>query len=265
MQCWEAIKKTWNCSSYGSLGCKKTKLRVTQVKNSVYCKEAELSQNQRTWNQVQSSIRGDGEEQKQLATGSISLSWATGSSLLFPSCQLHFPFSAEQLPPFTHQLANVCHYFQFTRLFHHQLSAILCLILSSQDRICSASLFSWCKVTQSQISRQLVAQTVKNLAVMQETWFWSLGWEDPLEKGMATHSSSLAWKIPWAEEPGRLQSMGSQRVEYDWTTNIFTFLAFNTLANLESGGHPSFSSALVVCVRVFLDGCWSEGGVCAKL
>ena len=50
---------------------------------------------------------------------------------------------------------------------------------------------------------------------MQETWFPSLGWEDPLEKGMATHSSILAWRIPWTEEPDRLQSMGSQRVRYD--------------------------------------------------
>ena len=60
-----------------------------------------------------------------------------------------------------------------------------------------------------------MARMVKNLLAMQETWVQSLGWEDPLEKGMATHSSILARKIPWTEEPGRLQSMGSQRVEYD--------------------------------------------------
>ena len=57
-----------------------------------------------------------------------------------------------------------------------------------------------------------MAQTVKCLPAVQETWVRSLGWEDPLEKEMATHSSGLAWKIPWTEEPGRLQSMGSQRV-----------------------------------------------------
>ena len=56
----------------------------------------------------------------------------------------------------------------------------------------------------------LVAQTVKNLPVMQETRVQSLGQEDPLEKGMANHSSILAWRIPWTEEPGGLQSMGSQ-------------------------------------------------------
>ena len=61
----------------------------------------------------------------------------------------------------------------------------------------------------------LVAQTVKNLPTMQEIWVQSLGWEVPLEKGMVTHSSILAWKIPWIEEPGKLQSMGLQRVRHD--------------------------------------------------
>ena len=60
-----------------------------------------------------------------------------------------------------------------------------------------------------------MAQTVKNLPAMWETWVRSLGWEDPLEEGMVTHSSILAWRIPWTEEPGRLQSMGSQRVGHD--------------------------------------------------
>ena len=54
-----------------------------------------------------------------------------------------------------------------------------------------------------------MAEAVKNLPAMQETQVQSLGWEDPLEKKMATHSSTLAWKIPWMKEPGRLQSMGS--------------------------------------------------------
>ena len=59
----------------------------------------------------------------------------------------------------------------------------------------------------------LVAQWVKNLSAVQETWVQSLGWEDPLEKEMATHSSILAWRIPWAEEPSRLQSIGSQEMD----------------------------------------------------
>ena len=61
----------------------------------------------------------------------------------------------------------------------------------------------------------------KNLPVMQEmqkTWVQSLGWEDPLEEEIATHSSTLAWKIPWTEEPGRLQSIGSQRVGHNLVT-----------------------------------------------
>ena len=61
----------------------------------------------------------------------------------------------------------------------------------------------------------LVAHSVKNLPEVQETWVRSLGWEDPLEKEMATHSSILAWRILWTEEPGGLQSMGSQRVGHD--------------------------------------------------
>ena len=63
-----------------------------------------------------------------------------------------------------------------------------------------------------------VAQLVKNLATMWETWVWSLGWEDPLRKGKATHSRILAWRIPWTT-----QSMGLQRVEHNWATFTFTF------------------------------------------
>ena len=61
----------------------------------------------------------------------------------------------------------------------------------------------------------LVAQMVKNLPVMQETWLQFLGWEDPLEKGVVPHSRVLAWRIPWTEEPGRLQFVALQRVGHD--------------------------------------------------
>ena len=60
-----------------------------------------------------------------------------------------------------------------------------------------------------------IAQSVKNLPAMQESQVQFLGWEDPLEKGMATHSSIVAWRIPWTEEPGGLQFTGSQRVRHD--------------------------------------------------
>ena len=77
----------------------------------------------------------------------------------------------------------------------------------------------------------LLAQTVKSLPAVRETWARSLGGEDPLEKEMATHSNILAWRIPWTEEPGRLWSMGSQRVGHDWVTSIslFTFTSFEKL------------------------------------
>ena len=68
----------------------------------------------------------------------------------------------------------------------------------------------------------LVAQTVKNLATTRETWVRSLGWEDPLEEGMATHSSIITWRIPWTEEPGGLQPMGLHRVGHDWATKHST-------------------------------------------
>ena len=68
----------------------------------------------------------------------------------------------------------------------------------------------------------LVAQLVKNLPAMQETRVRSWGLEDPLEKEIASHSSILAWKISWTEEPGGLQSMGSQKVGHDWATNIYS-------------------------------------------
>ena len=68
---------------------------------------------------------------------------------------------------------------------------------------------------RNSLRASLVAQMVKNLPAVQKTWFLSLGWEDPLEEEVATHFSILAWRIPWTEEPGRLQSMGLERVEHD--------------------------------------------------
>ena len=69
-----------------------------------------------------------------------------------------------------------------------------------------------------------MAQAVKCLPEMQETWVQSQGWEDPLEKEIATHSSTLAWKITWMEDPGRLQTMGSQRAGHDWAISLSFFL-----------------------------------------
>ena len=73
----------------------------------------------------------------------------------------------------------------------------------------------------------LMAQMVKKLPAMQETWVRSLGWEDALEKGMVTHSSILAWRIPWTEQPGTLYPIGSQRVGHDWVTNTHSLTYFS--------------------------------------
>ena len=81
----------------------------------------------------------------------------------------------------------------------------------------------------------LVAQMVKNPTAIRETWVWSLGREDSLEEGLTTYSSILAWRIPWTEEPGGLQSMGLQRVGNDWAT--FTHLTLGS-----SGKEPSCQS-----------------------
>ena len=78
--------------------------------------------------------------------------------------------------------------------------------------ICPSRVPSTALPSPAPLKASLVAQTVKNLPAMWETWDRSLGREDPLEKGMATHSSILAWRIPWLEEPGGLESMGSQRL-----------------------------------------------------
>ena len=69
----------------------------------------------------------------------------------------------------------------------------------------------------------LEAQMVNNMPAIQETQLRSLGWEDPLEEGMATHSSILVWRIPWTEEPGGLQSIWLQRVRHDWSNLVYTF------------------------------------------
>ena len=89
----------------------------------------------------------------------------------------------------------------------------------SIDSCSDTAIGSWTNYSVLYVSRaSLVAQMVKNLPAMQETQVQSLGWEDPLEEGMATHSSILAWRFPGTEEPGGLQSMGSPRVRHDWVT-----------------------------------------------
>ena len=93
----------------------------------------------------------------------------------------------------------------------------------------------------------LIAQLVKNLPAVQQTQLWSLGWEDPLEKEMVTHSSILAWKISWTEEPAGLQFMGLQRIGHDWVTNTY-LLPLQRL-----GSYTSFKAQLLT---IFLKVSW---------
>ena len=110
-----------------------------------------------------------------------------------------------------HVLGSPTSYFHNNNIFH--LSFVLKRYSSAQQTINDYYM---------QGRASLMAQTVKNLSAMQETWAWSLSREDPLEKGMATYSSILAWRIPSTKEPGGPQSMRSRRVGHDWATNTFT-------------------------------------------
>ena len=96
-------------------------------------------------------------------------------------------------------------------------------MLSSLTGQCSAWLLSTSHIPRVCNRVTLVAQMIKNLPAMQKTWVLSLVWEDPLEKGMVTHSSILCWRIPWTEEPGSLQSIRLQRVGHGWATDTFSF------------------------------------------
>ena len=97
----------------------------------------------------------------------------------------------------------------------------------------------------------LVAQLVKNLPAIRETWLWSLGWEDPLEKGKATHPSILAWRIPWA-----VYTMGSQRVGHDWVT--FTSLSQGIHIVSERSETESFRAHILsITSQHFLLECFS--------
>ena len=97
---------------------------------------------------------------------------------------------------------------------------------------------------------------VKNLPAMWEIWVWSLGWEDPWEKGMATHSSFLAWRIPRTEEPGGLQPMGSQRVGHDWTERLLLSDVFWLSPHFFKKKHVDLSpSSHMSCSRYLEYGC----------
>ena len=102
----------------------------------------------------------------------------------------------------------------------------------------------------------LVVQIIKNSPAMQEIWIWSLGWEDPLEKGMATHSSILAWRIPWTEEPGGLQSMGCKELKTtEWLTLLLSLVLESQHHYIISLQHkdPWFSNLSIHWVLVLFE------------
>ena len=107
-----------------------------------------------------------------------------------------------------------------------------------------SQLFAWGGQSTG-VSSSLVAQRLKRLPAIRETWVRSLGWEDPLEKEMATYSSILAWKIPWAEKPGRLQSIESKEVRHDWASNISLY---NWLLNILKFYHSIYCITFIVYV-----------------
>ena len=91
-------------------------------------------------------------------------------------------------------------------------------------------------LTNSEIFRVVLSQMVKNLPALQETWVQSLGREDSLKKEIETHSSIHAWKILWMQEPGRLQSMGPQRVGHDWAISLSLYIGKRNIIN-KAGKH----------------------------
>ena len=122
------------------------------------------------------------------------------------------------------------------------------LSVFKSQTLCNQVTRKWNPPTLPDLKASLVAQMVKRLPVIQESWVWSLGWEDPLEKAMATHSSTLAWKIPWVEEPGGLQFMGSQRVGHDWATSHYlTALCFPSSPSKRGGLSPRTQVPTSLC------------------
>ena len=147
-----------------------------------------------TWDLIKSSLTKSGTRLKWLGSSSSN----QGSSL----CPLQW--KCRVLTTGLLEISQCCWVF---------LLLLFLLLLSSLWIFCELFLLYWGRAS-------LVAQTVKNLPAVQEIWVWSLGWNDPLKRGMATPSNILSWRIPWTEEPGGLQSMGLQRIGHSWVTNL---------------------------------------------
>ena len=118
------------------------------------------------------------------------------------------------------------------------------------------------RVTLSLNWASLVAQTVKNLPGMQETWVQSLGWEDTLEKGVAAHSSVLAWRIPWAEEPGGLQCVGCKEPD---TPERLAHITVTKLQRSDVTAEFYTVSTIIQCQRELFSGSFTISTVMSKL
>ena len=127
-------------------------------------------------------------------------------------------------------LSSVNHYFYDIALNPLSSRLLLSISFSSFSEVLSCS-FDW-----NIFLCLLVLTDFLFVSMLQETGVRSLGWEDPLEEGMATHSGILAWRIPWTEEPGGLQSIGSQRVEHEWVTNTHAHSYISSLASSRRNG-----------------------------
>ena len=138
----------------------------------------------------------------------------------YQGCQQHLPFLSPGHSASPHHLVARWLQDSVDGDGWEQAISASCLLAPPLGNSLSSSFF----VSSHVLTRaSLAAQMVKNLPALQETWVQSWDWEDPLEKGMTTHSSFLDKKIPWTEELGRLQSMGLQRVGHNWGTNTFSF------------------------------------------
>ena len=134
--------------------------------------------------------------------------WGEVVFLQIKASGLSLPWTPYQIQWVPYTQTSSCKLSKMQMYIRSQQGARTCAINIRHERNCSSP----------SVSSSLVAQSVKNLPAMRETWVRLLDWEDTLEKGTATHSSILAWRIPWTEELGRLQSLGSQRVRHDWAT-----------------------------------------------
>ena len=165
----------------------------------------------------------------------------------------------------THNFAILLWILQFPSLTWLGIMPFFNLIFVSNSGVTASQSLST-DILYLRAAESMMAQTVKNLPAMWETRVWSLDQEDPLEKGMATHSNILAWRILWKEEPSGLCSMGLPRVRHDWMTNIHleqpspTFLApvtgfvednFSTDLGMRGQFHNN-SSALHLLCTIFL-------------